>query len=99
MSKVMLDLQEGFTNEKVVIRLNRAVVFTSAAVTTKLLLGYAEQISIPSPRKASVLEISLPNHQIKYQIPVKANEDTYIGVSFVDGRLIHFLSAKPFGYG
>jgi hypothetical protein len=97
-SPLYIHLQEGFTNDLVIVRVNSTEVFRRPGVTTKLLLGYAEVFETEVPDGETLVEVEVPTRNLSGATRVRGADTPYLGVSF-DGDTIRFQeSATPFGY-
>ena len=103
LAELQIDIQEGFEDDLVIVRVNGTEVFREEGVTTKLLLGATDFTSDNAPRvqvpEGSVdVEVLVPSKNLSRTISVQASQKTYLGVSIQDGK-IHFIELdKPFGY-
>jgi hypothetical protein len=99
MSKLHVDLQEGFTGDAVNVRVNGQESLRKEGVTTKRLLGLATSSEIEVPDGAITIEISIPTKNLAKTISLEASPSNYLGVSIDKGKIEHIISQKPFGYG
>jgi hypothetical protein len=94
-----IDLQEGFANDTVVLRVNGNEVFQGDDVTTKRLIGLARSLVTTVQKGAIQVEIVVPTRNTKIVIPLEVSADTYIGASIRNGKMTYIVSNQPFGYG
>jgi hypothetical protein len=96
MPKLTIDLQDGFSGDEVIVRVNGQEVARPAGVKTKRMLGLAQSLDVSVPAGPVSLEIDLPAKQIR---GTRVVHHSHIGVSLA-GTDVQFIEAdKPFGYG
>lgn len=98
MPSLIVALQEGFTHDLVVVRVNGREVYRKEGVKTKLLLGYAESFEVQDLKSAVNVEVTLPSRNLSETISLQAPRTVYLGVSITEGRIVHRISHEPFGY-
>ncbi len=93
-----IDLQDGFTEDLVIVRVNGTEMFRKESVTTKLLLGYADSFQAQIPEGSADVEIVVPSRDLSKSVSVQVSQQYYLGVSIRD-RAIEFLARdEPFSY-
>jgi len=92
-------LQEGFTDDEVILRIDGREVFHQSGVKTRLQIGLAATHEAQvTPGPVSV-EVELPARRLARTLPLQVSEDTFLGVSLeAAGTLRHVISHEPFGY-
>ncbi len=98
MAWLTVALQDGFAEDLVIVRINRAEIFRKEDVTTKLLLGYAESFTMQVPEGQVDVEILVPLRNLSETIVVPVSTTAYLGLSIQDREIVHRLSNEPFGY-
>lgn len=98
MSKLHVDLQEGFTDDEVALRINGQELFQKEGVTTKTLLGLASSAEIEVPNGTVTIEIKVPTKNLAKTISLETSGSEYLGVSIENGKIKHIVSPEPFGY-
>jgi len=98
MSKLRVDLQEGFTDDEVYLHVNGVPSLRKQGVTTKRFLGLATSSEIEVPEGTVNIEIKIPTKNLAKTISLNASGSDYLGVSVGDGKIQHIVSQKPFGY-
>jgi hypothetical protein len=98
MSKLNVDFQEGFTHDKIDLRINGEQRFQKEDVTTNRLLGYASSAEIEVPTGRVTIEIKIPTKNLAKTISLETSGSAYLGVSIENGRIEHIVSQRPFGY-
>ena len=98
MSTLRVDLQEGFNDDAVDLRVNGQDGFQKEGVTTKLLLGLASSAEIEVPNGTVTIEIKIPTKNLAKTISLETPSSKYLGVSIANGKIEHIVSREPFGY-
>jgi len=99
MGTLRIDLQDGFDNDDVCIKVNGREVYHHRDVTTKLLLGLADTIETKAEDGSAVVEITVPTRKLSRTDKVDVKGDTYVGACVQRGGLRLLVSSTPFGYG
>lgn len=89
MAKLVITLLDGFDNDAVVLTLAGREVYRSDGVTTRLLLGFAEQIDLDVPPGDAILHVVLPGRSVEADFRVNCGTDVTVLVS-VDGSRLRF---------
>ena len=99
MATLVIELQTGFKDDLVVIRVNGEEVL-SEKVTEKLLYGLAKSVPpVPVPDGPVRVEITLPDRNVAAATDLHATGTTYLGVSIEQDGSIGFIAQdKPFLY-
>ena len=96
MPKVTIDLQDGFSDDEVIVRVNGKEVERRSGVRTKRTIGLAQTIDIRVPDGPVTLEVDVPTKGISGSTVV---EHPQLGVSLA-GKDVQFIqSDEEFGYG
>ena len=91
-------LQEGFSDDTVLVRLNDKPIYENTGVTTDLRISRADAVEVPLGDGPLRLSVSLPDRDISGSVVVQGKSAIYVGVS-VTGDLVEFtVSDEPFGY-
>jgi hypothetical protein len=98
MALVNIALQEGFTGDTVVIKVNDKEVFRDENVKTRLQIGLAASFETSTEEGPVNVEILLPLRNLKETIKLQVSTAIYIGVSINQGRIDYRTSDEPFGY-
>jgi hypothetical protein len=98
MVPLVVNLQDGFADDLVLIRVNGLEVFRKEGVRTKLLLGYADSFEIQVPEGPVSVEVILLSRNLSETILLQVTKAVYLGLSIHDGRIDHRISNEPFGY-
>ena len=96
MPPVTIDLQEGFTGDEVIFRVNGREVKRYPAVQTKRTLGLAESVALDVPDGPVTLEVAVPAKGVSGVVDVRHSQ---VGVSVGDSGIQFIQSDQEFGYG
>jgi hypothetical protein len=96
MPAVTVDLQEGFTGDEVIVRVNGREVKRCPAVRTKRTLGLAESVGLDVPDGPVTLEVAVPAKGVTGTVDLRHSQ---VGVSVSDSGLHFIQSDQEFGYG
>ena len=98
MPTLKIDLQEGFTGELVVLRINGQEVFR-ASPKTRMQIGLADSRTFDLPPQEHLIELELPETDSTKILKVNLLQDRHIGVSLDQNKSISLKeSLEPFGY-
>jgi hypothetical protein len=95
---LQLDLQDGFADDLVVVRVNGIEVFRKEGVTTKLLLGYADSFQVRVPEGSVDVEVVVPSRNLSRTVSIRISQKSYLGVSIQDGKIEYLERNEPFPY-
>jgi len=92
-------LQEGFTGDEVILRIDGREVFHKSGVKTRLQIGLAATHEALVTPGAVTVELEFPARRLAQSVPLQVAEDTYLALSVEpNGTLRHKVSREPFGY-
>lgn len=94
-----IDLQDGFSADRVEVEVNGELVWEGKEVTTALLTGLADSFDIQVAGGPLTLTVRIPSQNTFASIGIEMDGDRYVGVSVVDQVIKFFVSEFPFGYG
>ncbi|MBI1808096.1 MAG: hypothetical protein HYR76_13745 [Ignavibacteria bacterium] len=98
MTTLHVALQEGFSSDTVVVRIQSREVLRKANVNTRLQTGYADSVETEVHVGSVNVEVILPSRNISKKIRLQISVPTYLGVSVVKGIIESTVSQTPFGY-
>ena len=99
MTRLHIALQEGFSNDEVIIKVNGIEHAHRSAVMTKNQIGYADSVDLELPTGEVQVEVSVPTRGLEQATVVHLNEPVYLGVSVERGGGLRYQhSSEPFGY-
>lgn len=98
MAPLVIDLQDGFMDDLVVIQIDDQEIFRKKGVQTSLLLGYADSLEIEVSEGTVNVEITLPLRNLAETLELQVSKATYLGISIQAGNIQYRVADKPFGY-
>lgn len=96
MPKLSIHLQDGFDDDEVVVSVDGSIMRRLEHVTTRLLLGYADEFQVEMQQTECSLRIVLPRRNLEAEAVVRL--PAYVGASVAEGGLMLLSSDRPFGY-
>ena len=94
----VIDLQEGFEGDAVVVCLDGQEVFRKADVRTRYQISRAERIEFEAAPGSHAVEVSLPDKGIKQETVIDVELTPFLGVSLERGALVFKPSSEAFRY-
>jgi hypothetical protein len=99
MSRLRIDLQEGFADDEVEIRINGREALHKQGVTTKRMLGLATSVEIEVPEDRPVtVQVEVPTKHLSKSILLSVADSPHLGISILNGEIKLIVSRKAFGY-
>lgn len=99
MQTLKIELQEGFQDDAIVIRVNGSEVMQQDHVKTRTQIGFAAATTATVPAGKATLDVALPAAGISGTFEADIQAPTWIGISLDGARVLHFkISQAPFGY-
>jgi hypothetical protein len=92
MALLRIDLQDGFSADAVILRVNETEAFRRKSVTTSILLGYAHSLALDVPEGTATVELEMPTRELVSTVQVRITDAGYLEFSVVDGEIIHRTS-------
>ncbi len=93
-----VDLQEGFSQDHVIIEVDGREIFNKKDIKSRMQIGHAASAEVNVDPGIHVLRVSLPAIHMSYETKINAPKITHAGVNR-DGQGLHIkLSSEPFGY-
>jgi hypothetical protein len=91
-------LQEGFTHDRVMVKVNGAEVANRPEVTTRNQIGFAESVEFEVPEGEATVEVEVPARRLTATVRCAVDEKMYVGVSIENDRLELRTQREAFGY-
>ncbi|MGH8354222.1 MAG: hypothetical protein ACRERY_11955 [Pseudomonas sp.] len=100
MANLTIDLQDGFSKEKIVVNIAGRVVFQQENLSTRTQIGLAGSFSTQVAEGLVALSFLFPDRNDKPQtLTLTIHGDTYLGISLnADGMITSKTSSTPFMY-
>jgi hypothetical protein len=87
MATLAIELQDGFRDDTVVVRVGGAEVARREHVTTNLVISRADALEVELADGVADVEVALPARGLSRRERVEVAGRTYLLVSVLDGRL------------
>ncbi|UVJ46426.1 hypothetical protein NVV94_13410 [Pseudomonas sp. LS1212] len=100
MAKLTIDLQDGFSKEKIVVSIAGRLIFQQENLSTRTQIGLAASFSTTVAGGLVILSFLFPDRSDKPQtLSLTIHDDTYLGVSLdAEGLIVSKSSNAPFMY-
>jgi hypothetical protein len=98
MVNLSIDFRDGFLDDTIVLQVNDKEVFHKEHVRTKLVIGLADSFKTKVEPGPVTIEIIVPTKNVVKTILLEVSDDTYLGISIVNGVIEYMGSSEPFGY-
>lgn len=99
MTKLRVDLQDGFQEDTVILAVNGQEVFREPGVTTKTQLGVARYFETEVAPGPTTVTVSLPERGLLQTFELDVAGPTYLGVSLTPGgEFTHRVQSTTFRY-
>jgi hypothetical protein len=99
MHTLTIDLQDGFKDDTIFIKVPNIEPFEKEHVNTSLLTGFAGSFKSKTGKEYVDIEVKIPTKGLEKVISLEISADTYIGISIVNRSIEEIVSSTPFGYG
>ena len=96
---LVVDLQDGFKDDQVEIRVDGVLVSEMEDVTTALLTGIANSVETELDAGKITLTVNVLTRDVGSSLELDLLADRYIGVSLTIEGIEFIVSDSPFGYG
>jgi hypothetical protein len=91
-------LQEGFSGDRVIVRVDGAEIANRPTVSTRNQIGLAETVEVEVPTGELLLEVELPTRALRESTRVVVEGTTYVGASVEDGHIRLITQREAFRY-
>ena len=98
MPLLRVDMQDGFDNDVVTVRLDNGEEQRRDGVTTKEQVGYAGSIEFQVEPAPVRLHVAILTKGLSDTTDLEVSGDLYVGVAVSGDRMIFQISAEPLGY-
>jgi hypothetical protein len=100
---LVINLQEGFTDDMVVLRVNNKEVFRQEHITSNILIGLATVFTMQATSGEVHVDVIIPSKDLVDNYKFIIESKAYLGISIIEpkssNRKIKFyLSREPFFY-
>ena len=90
--------QEGFTGEAVTVRIDNREAYRNEKLKTRFQIGFAASFEVNVEEGPVSVEVLLPAQGLSESFEVQVASPTYVAVSLDQNKIVHRVSAEPFGY-
>jgi hypothetical protein len=101
MVKLHVDLQEGFEDDTVVVRVNGLEIFRQEKLTSRPELGLAKTLEAEVEPGQVKIEVALPSKKLSKSFETQVKTETWVAFS-IDDKTGNFVEPKTqetlFGY-
>ena len=95
---ISIDLQEGFSDDIVVVQVNGQEIFNKKGVKTDYSSGLADLIKIPISESSVEVAVAVPPKSLSDKVVIEATADVYLGVSIIEDRIVFKISDEMYEY-
>jgi hypothetical protein len=99
MAKLTIDLQDGFSDDTVIVRVNGREILREDHVSTRDLVGKARSVTTDVPLGPARIEIELPDRGLVERRELDVSADRSLGISVEHGHIHTIVSDHGFFYG
>lgn len=99
MNDLHIALQDGFSNDTVIITVNGREIYNKAGVTTNLVISLADTVTVPIDSRAASVKIDVASKKLSREVALQVIDTPYLGVALSpEGGLAMTPSTEPFRY-
>lgn len=98
MTEIVIDLQDGFADDEVLILAEGQEIFNKKGINTDYSIGLAASVKFEVSEKYIALEITIPSRRLSDSIKVDVSSTSYLGVSILDNEIDYQFSDEEFIY-
>lgn len=98
MVSLVIDLQDGFADDTVVIRVEGREVYHKQAVNTDYSLGRADSVEVQVREGSVSVEIAVPSRRLSDTKVLEVSRTVYLGVSILGEKIDYRISDEMFLY-
>ncbi|HYJ67712.1 MAG TPA: hypothetical protein VEX15_08605 [Nocardioidaceae bacterium] len=97
MTRIHVEFQEGWTGDRVEVRIQRALRYAGQPIT-RLQTGYAGGLTVDVEGGVIALDVRVPSRSAGASRTVRVTGEHWIGVSLLDTKVTIVDQPAPFGY-
>jgi hypothetical protein len=98
MSTITIDLQEGFADDTIIIKIDGQEMLHQANLTTDYSIGLAHSAQVEVPEGQVEIDVSIPSRRLSRSIKLDVSTPVYLGVSLSENKIEHQASSEAFIY-
>jgi hypothetical protein len=97
MTRIHVEFQEGWTGDRVEVRIQRALRYAGQPITRRQ-TGYAGGLTVDVDGALIGLDVRVPSRSAGTSRTVRVSGEHWIGLSLIGGKLTVVDQPAPFGY-
>ncbi len=97
-SALVVDLQEGFTTDTVVVEIDGQVMFYHYDVTTDYALGRADSFTTLGRDNPIYVKVTVPTRDLINTIEFEIRTTPFLGISIIENKIAFRVSEHRFQY-
>lgn len=94
----IIDLQEGFSGDKVVLAVDGTEVFQEEKLQTRNQIGLARQIEVDVPSGRHTVSIRFGDAPTTREFAIDTAETPFLGITLAANDIVFTPKAQAFGY-
>ncbi len=98
MISLLIDLQDGFSDDIVVIKVDNQEIFHKKGVNTDYSLGRADSVETEVCKGSVDVAVTVPSKSLSDTVVLDVAAKVYLGLSIIDGRIVFRISYEIFTY-
>ncbi len=98
MISLLIDLQDGFSDDIVVIKVDNQEIFNKKGVNTDYTLGRADSVETKVCKGSVDFTVTVPSKSLSDTVVLEVAAKVYLGVSIIDDRIVFRISDEFFTY-
>ncbi len=98
MFNLLIDLQDGFKNDHIVIYLDNKEIYKQNSVSSNMMLGFAARIEATSKERRVTLGIKITSRKLEKSLLLELDKIGAIGIAILNNEILIRQSSTPFGY-
>ena len=87
LSTLVIELREGFSDDRVVIEVNGELVFDKEEVNTDYSIGLADLVELPIPEGTATVQVEVPSRRLSGTIESEATKTLYLRAVISEDKL------------
>jgi hypothetical protein len=98
MISISIDLQDGFSDDTVMVQVNGREIFSKSGVNTDYSIGRADSVQTMVPEGSVEIAVAVPSRSLSDKVVINAAAEVYVGVSIIDDRIVFRTSDEMYTY-
>ena len=89
-----LALQDGFSNDSVLITVNGKQRYHKSGITTNRVISLADSVDIPMENDTAVISVEVSSKQLIGTLTVQVTDTPYVAVNIHNGNRVEMIPSK-----